>query len=262
MRFKTMLAIPLFASTMLVAIPAAAQDQEDAEAAQMMEVLPGATTYQGSVQPCGTGGAHRVRMEANQRYTILASSGSFDSYLRVMRSGSPDVLAEDDDSGGGLNARLTYAPAESGEYLVCVTSLSPTGSGDYRLQVAPAGPLPALISRASRTERVQARIYDGSLAADDPADGSRRFDDYELRLAAGQAAMISLDGMGQFDPLLKIYSLSRRGGQVLVENDDAGGTTNSFIAFTPDEAGTYVVRVTSYGENMTGNYRLRVIAQP
>jgi hypothetical protein len=70
--------------------------------------------------------------------------------------------------------------------------------------------------------------------------------------------MIHLEGQNELDPMLKVYNLADRGGETLAENDDAGGGTSSFILFTPPQAGTYVVRVTSFGENATGGYRLRV----
>lgn len=268
MRFRYLLAAScLAAPALMFAAPAAAQEQptpgQMPQSDEMQQtpppVLPGATTYQGAIQVCEAArGEHRVRMEAGQRYTILASSPSFDTYLRLLRPGSEEAIAENDDGGGGLNSRLTYAPTESGDYIVRVSSFSPGSVGDYQLQVAPAAPMPALLTRPTRTERSQWRVFQGDLSATDATDDNRRYDDYELRLAAGQPAMIYLESTGDMDPLVKVYSLSGRGAEALAENDDAGGTTNSFVFFSPPEAGTYVVRVTSFGENVTGSYRLRV----
>ena len=268
MRFRTLLAATCLIAPALLAVPAAAQGQSTTAPTPPMEeqvpptpvpVLPGATNYQGAIQVCEAArGEHRIQMEAGRRYTILASSDSFDTFLRVVRPGSDEALAENDDAGGGLNSRVSFTPPQSGEYLVRVSSFAPGGVGDYRLQVAPASPLPALVTRPSRTERAQWRVYQGDLAATDPTEDSRRYDDYELRLAAGQSAMIHLEGNGDLDPMLKVYSLADRGGTPLAENDDATGTTSSFIMFTPPAAGTYVVRVTSFGENAGGSYRLRV----
>ena len=39
-------------------------------------------------------------------------------------------------------------------------------------------------------------------------------------------------------------------------NDDGGAGFNALMAFSPAEAGDYIVRVTSFGENGRGSYRL------
>lgn len=269
MRLKPILLAACLSTPLLLAAPAAAQDQpgpgtpppppEERPERTPVPELPGATSYQGAIQVCEAArGEHRIRMEAGRRYTILASSDAFDTFLRLLRPGSEEALAENDDGGGGLNSRINFTPPETGDYVVRVTSFSPGGVGDYRLQVAPASPMPALLTRPTRTERAQWRVYQGDLGAADAMEDGRRYDDYELRLAAGRSAMIHLEGQNGLDPMLRVYSLAGRGGEALAENDDAAGSTASFILFTPPEAGTYVVRVTSFGENVTGGYRLRI----
>ncbi len=245
MRFKSLFVTScLFAPAVLVATPAAAQEP---------------TTIQGSIQVCEAArGEHRVQLEAGRRYAISATSDAFDTYLRLLPPGSEEPVAENDDSGDSLNSRINFTPPTSGEYVVRVSSFAPGGTGDYNLRVEPAAPLPALITRPTRTERGQWRIYQGSLAASDPADNERRYDDYELRLAAGETAMIHVTGEGDLDPMLMVYSADDRGGDALAADDDSGGGVNPFVFFAPGEAGTYVVRVTSFGANETGSYRLRI----
>jgi hypothetical protein len=81
-----------------------------------------------------------------QRVTITMRSDAFDAYL-LLRRGAPGqgaVLAEDDDSGGGSNARLTVTLPESGAYTVVANSYQ-AGTGPYTLVVEadPARPGPA-----------------------------------------------------------------------------------------------------------------------
>ncbi len=217
---------------------------------------PGSQVFSGNVQPAR--GEHRVRLEAGRRYTITADSGEFDTVLSIHREGGAEALAQNDDASDGTNAQINFSPAETGDYLIRVGSFSNESGGAYRLSVAPGSPLPPLITRAGRTERVERRVWQGELAASDPQEGGKHYEDYELRLAAGQSAMISLEAVGEWDPMLMVYSLAGRGGQAIAENDDAGNTLNSFLYFSPPEAGTYVVRVTSFGEGATGQYRLRI----
>jgi hypothetical protein len=45
---------------------------------------------------------------------------------------------------------------------------------------------------------------------------------------------------------------------VLREDDDGGGGLNPFVFFAPEEAGTYVVRVTGFDAGALGRYQLRI----
>ena len=261
MRFKTMIVTScLIAPAMFAAAPAAAQPTPP-PIVRVTTAQPASdpNVIQGNIQVCEAArGEHRVNLEAGRRYTISANSDAFDTYLRLLPPGSEEPVAENDDSGESLNSRINFTPPTSGEYVVRVSSFSPGGTGAYSLRVEPAAPLPALVTRPSRTERGQWRVYQGSLSASDPADNERRYDDYELRLAAGETAMIHVTGEGDLDSQIMVYSAEGRGGDPLVTDDDGGGGVNPFVFFAPEEAGTYVVRVTSYGANETGNYRLRI----
>ncbi|HEY0114418.1 MAG TPA: PPC domain-containing protein, partial [Allosphingosinicella sp.] len=91
----------------------------------------------------------------------------------------------------------------------------------------------------------------------DTAEMGRRYDDYELRLAAGETAMIHVQA-DNIDTVLQVFSQDGRGGQPLASDDDGGGGTNPFVFFAPEEAGTYVVRVVGFDEQTSGPYRLRI----
>lgn len=262
MRFKTIIATScLIAPAMFAAAPAAAQPPVAAPPpiVRVAPTAPDPNVIQGNIQVCEAArGEHRVNLEAGRRYSITADSEAFDTYLRLLPAGSEEPVAENDDYGDNLNSRINFTPQTSGEYVVRVSSFAPGGVGAYNLRVQPAAPLPALVTRPTRTERGQWRIYQGSLSATDPADNERRYDDYELRLGAGETAMIHVTGEGDLDSQIMVYSADNRGGDPIVTDDDGGGGVNPFVFFAPEEAGTYVVRVTSFGPNETGNYRLRI----
>ena len=245
MRFKSLFVTSiLVAPALLAATPAAAQEP---------------TNIQGNIQVCEAArGEHRVNLEAGRRYSITANSDAFDTYLRLLPPGSEEPVAENDDSGDSLNSRINFTPPTSGEYVVRVSSFSPGGAGAYNLRVEPAAPLPALVTRPTRTERGQWRVFQGSLSANDPIDNERRYDDYELRLGAGETAMIHVTGEGDLDSQIMVYSADGRGGDPIATDDDGGGGVNPFVFFAPEGPGTSVVRVTSFGANETGNYRLRI----
>lgn len=258
MRFHSLLKASLFVAPALL-LAASAAAQPGPESPQTQPSTPAdPNAIPGTIQVCEAArGEHRVQLEGGRRYQITATSEAFDPYIRLLRPGSEEPIAEDDDSGGGLTPRIIFSPPQSGEYLVRVSSFAPGGTGDYALSVTPASPLPALITRPTRTERGQWQVYQGALAAGDATEGGKRYDDYELRLAAGETAMIHVQA-DNIDTMLQVFPAADRGSRPLAENDDGGGGTNPFVFFAPEEAGTYVVRVVGFDEQTAGAYRLRI----
>jgi len=216
-------------------------------------------TYHGTLAQCADG--QQLQLRGGQRYVIAATAGSFDTVLRIVRSGSSDVLAQDDDGGDGTNSRLSFTPAESGTYIACVTAYGSRGAGAYTLTVENAPPLPAPVSRPTGTETATWQVFDGTLADGDQTDNGARFDDYQIQIPDGQRAMISLESPA-FDTVLKVYRGDQRGGEVAASDDDSGGGLNSFLMFAPEQGGTFIVRATSYGSDSAGAYRLRVTTSP
>jgi Bacterial pre-peptidase C-terminal domain len=235
----------LAASTVLtLAAPAAAQQPQ---------------TYRGTLQQCGN--AQRLHLEGGRRYSISATSESFDTVLRIMRPGSDTVLAEDDDSGENNNSLLSFAPTETGDYIACVSSFGTSGAGAYTISVAPMAPLPPPVTAPTRTETMNWNLYEGALAEGDERDGGSRFDDYQIEVPQGHRAMIAADSP-VFDTVVKVYRADQRGGEVVATDDDSGGGLNSFLTFAPDQGGTFIVRVTSFSADTGGAYRLRVATSP
>jgi CHAT domain-containing protein/Tfp pilus assembly protein PilF len=86
------------------------------------------------------------------------------------------------------------------------------------------------------------------------SDGSF-YDEYSFQGEAGQAIIIRLEST-VFDTYLWLLDAE---GNSLVQNDDAGGTTNSQIAIVLPATGTYQVRANAYDASGQGNYRLVII---
>jgi pre-peptidase len=73
---------------------------------------------------------------AGEYIRVQTSYNAFDTTLRVV---GPDVSINlfDDDSGGGTASRLTFYAADTGAYIVVVSSFSGNpGGGDYTLTFA------------------------------------------------------------------------------------------------------------------------------
>ena len=73
---------------------------------------------------------------AGEDIRVQTSNNAFDTTIRVV---GPDASISlfDDDSGGGLASRLVFTAADTGAYIVVVSSFSGNpGGGDYTLTFA------------------------------------------------------------------------------------------------------------------------------
>ena len=69
-------------------------------------------------------------------YTIDMVSNQLDSYL-YLEDSNGRVLAQDDDSGGNLNARIIWTAQYTGTYYVTCTSCFANMTGSYTMTVSP-----------------------------------------------------------------------------------------------------------------------------
>lgn len=203
---------------------------------------------------------HALRLEAGQRYRISVDSEAFDPVAQLRRAGQEAVLAENDDSGGTLNSRITYTPAESGDYVLRIHGFSPDMRGAYSARAETVAPPPAPITTPGTPTPVTGTWlrWVGDLAATDPAREERHYDDYLVRFEAGQSRYILVDSAA-FDPMVQVMSVDGRDSEppaTLSEDDDNGVGLNSLLVFEAGEAGDYIIRVTSFGQGSTGGYRL------
>jgi thiol-disulfide isomerase/thioredoxin len=102
---------------------------------------------------------HKVNLVAGKTYAIDLRSTSFDAYLRL---DGPDgkKLAEDDDSGGRLNARIVHKPAADGEYRVIATMFQPGKLGKYTLTVRELSRQDEIVMKANGIMRLPKKEQD------------------------------------------------------------------------------------------------------
>jgi hypothetical protein len=96
--------------------------------------------YQKSFNKSSHFKAYLLTMKAGQTYLIDmvrsdAAGSSLDPYL-YLENPKMNIVAQDDDSGGNLNARILYRATMDGEYQIIASGLSERSSvGDYTLTV-------------------------------------------------------------------------------------------------------------------------------
>jgi serine protease Do len=189
---------------------------------------------------------------AGQRVQIDMASREIDSYLIVIDPNGNEV-AQDDDSGGGPNARIVATLPVDGTYLLMANSYEAGQAGAYRLQAqATAVGSPNAVSQESYILRQQGILGPGSFVL--PSDGSLfRVHTFEGR--AGQSVTINLAS-----PDFKTYlALLDPRGQSIGENDQVSQRDNmSRLTVTLPQSGIYRVIVNAYDRKGRGRYVLTV----
>lgn len=204
---------------------------------------------------------YRLALRAGQRLRASAASSDFDTVVEIRAEGAGDSdtpLAQNDDSGEGLNSSLTFSAPADGAYRIRVHTFDGAAKGAYTLKLEAVAPLPPpLRPVATSSGSMQWSTYLGELTGSDPEDAGSRFDDYELAFEKDAEILLRLDS-GGFDPVVRIFKSGQRDGPEIASNDDGGGGTDSLLFFTPEDSGNYIVRVGTVGEATTGVYRLRI----
>ncbi len=189
---------------------------------------------------------------AGQQIVIEMKSQELDSYLILLNPDGSE-LAQDDDSGGGKNAKILVTLPTTGEYLLLANSYEAGESGNYRLTLRSMTGSRNPSSRSSGFILQQRGTLDQTSAVL-PSDGSR-YNEYNFEGQAGQAVTIRLES-NDFDPYLALFSPD---GQLVGENDDASQTDkNSLLNVTLPITGDYRVVVNAYDSTGQGQYLLTV----
>ena len=239
------------------------------------------------------GKVHKVTLKKDQSYVIDQESTELDSYLLLVDA-TGRIVAEDDDGGGNLNARIIYRPLDAGEYRIIATSFNRAQTGNYKLSIReddgkaalvvqprfplqpaqeepffPQKPLPqARGGPISRRPATPAELVDGKFEVKDQI----RFADkvtkvglkfgkvYEMQLTAGVTYRIELE----FDALGKGVTESPHITVQSVVNNPAVSQWKSNsgkmveMSFTPTATGRYRIVASSNTGGFLGPYTLRV----
>lgn len=200
-----------------------------------------------------------IQGQPGQTVVLRMDSDALDSVLQYgqWRDGRFTQLAENDDGGQALNARLRVQLDGQGHGAVRALAYG-SGTGAYRLSAREPVASPAVrITDIGIGDSVQGRLEAGdSFSGDEDA----YFDVFRIRGKAGQRLMVRLDS-ADFDTVLRWGVMD---GNTLIqdsEDDDGGGGTNSRLTVTLDAEGEGRLVVASIG-NGGGRYTLSVVNAP
>ncbi|NEQ26086.1 MAG: serine protease, partial [Microcoleus sp. SIO2G3] len=199
---------------------------------------------------------------AGQQVIVEMTSSDFDAYV-ILLGADGESIGQDDDSGGGTNARLIVTLPANGRYTILANTYSAGETGDYSLRAATTSARPAAQTStpANGTTRpapqgviLQEQGVLGENSQVLQQDGSL-YDEYQFQGQQGQQVVISMEST-QFDTYLLLVDPN---GQLVDQNDDgAQGSTNSQITATLPSDGTYTIIANAYDSTGRGRYTLTV----
>jgi hypothetical protein len=240
-----------------------AWDKEMATAQEPTEISVGATvsgtltSSDPAMMEHGPGRVYSFQAAEGQHLVATLRSGAFDAYLTLMRSvsGITDVIDNDDDSGGGSDARLRFVVPVTGLYYLVAQSYSEDETGGYflTLEVAP----PARPATPQPIEVGETR--QGTLVADGPilyeGNSDVPYHLYTFQARAGQQLVAVMES-DDFDAYLAFGPMAGDTVEVTGTDDDSGGGTNALLRMSIPRDGTYGIHARPLGSGRTGAYSI------
>jgi hypothetical protein len=189
---------------------------------------------------------------------------SWDNYALIFDP-MGNVVARDDDSGGSLQARVSYTCPMNGTYRLAVSVFSTsTTPGQYSMQVVgTAGPTmgqPMIQPMGGNPSGVVGTIgvgqqAQGVLSMSDARFDNKPFQAYNFQCTAGQAFQLNI--LSSWDNYALIFDPM---GNVVARDDDSGEGLNAQVGYTCPMNGTYRLAVSVYAATTpAGPYTMQVI---
>ena len=208
-------------------------------------------------------------LEAGRTVTVDLASDDFDSYLLVTR-GRGQKLVENDDGGGGCNARVAYTATDDHPVRLVVNSAGKLQTGRFTLRVAdgaqPVEPkgtcrfrtlrqqaeARAVTAAGARQIRVGETLPGQITTSDSLYPDTTYYQFWQFAPRARQQVTIDL-ASDEFDPVLIL-----RGLDTTVVNNNGGPGCDARVSLTFPETGPYTILVntTSDPPRQTGRFTL------
>jgi len=201
--------------------------------------------------------AWRFHGTQGQMVQIDVMSSAFDAF-GILEGPAGNEIARDDDSGDGLNARISVALPVTGNYRIIANTYRQGQSGAYTLRLTGAG-APVTMGGGGMTmagtvgQIVRGQSVSGRLTSSDArlADNSI-FQAWTYYGQAGETVQLEVLS-SDFDAYAVIQDAS---GNVLARDDDSGERTNALIRYTLPYTGLYRMIANTYRQGATGAYTL------
>ncbi len=193
---------------------------------------------------------HDVQAQSGETIEITMQSSAFDTYLIVLDP-MGNAVAEDDDSGGGTNSRISFTAATSGAYAVFANSYGEDASGAYTINIRRGGGGGGNVGGGA----VGSDVLQGTLTSSSDRMGDNTpYEMHFIQAQSGESLEITMQSSA-FDTYLMILDSD---GNKIGEDDDSGGGTDSRVSVTAPATGMYTIVANAYGEAASGPYTVTV----
>lgn len=184
----------------------------------------------------GSDNRYRLQVEEGGLYVIEMRSQELDAYLEL--TGPNDFSASDDDSGQGLDARLT-ALLEAGDYTLVARAAHGYGQGIYSLDIS-----------AQAMPDDSDTHHGGPLDLDTQVSGWFYGQDIDYQITLSERLEVVIDMQSEdFDSYLTLL-----GDDMTLSDDDSGDGLDARLQALL-EPGQYTIRAGSFGSG-SGRFRL------
>lgn len=243
-------------------------------------------TFSGSLDTTADQDWISIQLTAGTTYTFdlqgkSSDGGTLADGFLVLRDADGNFVSQDDDSGTGTDARLTFTPSSTANYFITVRTFGAEG-GTYALVTSPEErtegdptqpaqptepepePVPTIpgITVLEGDEDTlgsvdtDVTLISGDTFAGELDPGSDK-DWVGIQLTAGTTYTFDMEGLDTdagtlVDPFLVLRNST---GGFVAQDDDGGEKLNAQIVFTPNSSGTYYLEARNF-DGETGTYRL------
>ncbi|MFA7587381.1 MAG: M10 family metallopeptidase C-terminal domain-containing protein, partial [Novosphingobium sp.] len=193
---------------------------------------------------------YAINLVAGQTYAFTVDgtgAGQLTDSQLVLRDSQGNIVAENNDSPGTLDARFTVTAGTTGTYYLDVSGHH-TSTGDYVVTAVETVDVPDNVT-TTRTITVDGPAATGTTGHAGDQDW------FAVQLTAGQSYVFSMNPSqtgSTTDTYLRLYDSS---GTLLQWNDDMGFQLYSAMTFTPGASETYYLSGGNFSVG-TGNYSI------
>jgi hypothetical protein len=187
----------------------------------------------------------------------VETTGDLDTCLELYNTGSGDKLADDDDGGSSVNARIRYAVRTGNRYIVKVRGYDSSEEGNYGLRV--------WLVETAPDEYENDNDFDAAKAIDLGTAQQHTFttgDDVDwVQFQIREAGRYTIRARGVISTWLDTSIELYDGDQNAIGDDDDGGEEYDSRLSRWLQAGTYYLKVICLDRNPDEPYTITVTAE-
>ena len=203
------------------------------------------------------------RGRAGDQIRVTLRSRSFDAFLMIGPSTNPSAsqVVSDDDGAGGNDAQLIYTIPADDSYGIVANTRQAGATGSYTLSVELMSSAGSAASGSSAGASITVgQTVQGELTSSDIKLSDDSYADYYVFSGRAGDQVTATMRSRVFDTYMVVGRWDDGRFTSIRSNDDGGGGTDSRVALTLPETGTYAIRANTLSAGKTGTYTVSLEA--